>query len=427
MAQPEPARHNPKCHHVNGLRLCEIGTTAAAFALAGYNRNGRPARGDAEAGSGHYLGCMASRTKPELLGLDLQQLTALAEAAGEPAYRGRQVFEALYRQRVQSVEQITSLPLAFRAALAKEHAVGVPEIEKRFVSSDGTVRYLMRFADGQSVETVWMPEGDEGEQGDGSEAGDEAARNWRRATICVSSQAGCAVNCRFCTTAQLGLLRNLSAGEIAGQILRVLSDHAVDVASERVNLVFMGQGEPFLNYESFMRAVRLLVEGTGIPESRMTVSTSGIVPRIYDFAGEVVRPKLAISLNAPTDELRRELMPITRKWPVAELMAAARHFPLRARERLTFEYVLLDGVNDAPEQARAVADLLRGLRAKVNLIALNSGAEISYGTPSPERVERFQQVLIRAGIPTFVRRPRGRDIFAACGQLKRAELVEISR
>lgn len=361
------------------------------------------------------------RTAPEkeLLGLSLQELTGIAAELGQPAYRGRQLYEALYRQRVERVGQITTLPQSFRAQLQQQYAVGVPEIHRKFLSVDGTVRYLLRFADGQSVETVWMPEGDDGEQGDGSEAGDdETGKNWRRTTICVSSQVGCAVNCHFCMTALLGLQRNLTAGEIVGQILRVLSDQNVTPEAQRVNLVFMGQGEPFLNYENFMAAVRLLVDGVGIPESRMTVSTAGIVPRIYDFGAEPVRPKLAISLNASNERQRREVMPITRKWSLDALMAAARDFPLRPRERLTFEYVLLAGLNDAVENARAVARLVRGLRAKVNLIALNPGPEIPFGTPEQEQVLAFQQVLVRAGIPAFVRRPRGRDIYAACGQLK---------
>jgi len=306
-----------------------------------------------------------------------------------------------------------------------------------FSSSDGTTRYLFAFADGQSVETVWMPEGDGGEAGDGSETGDalektpgpaaQKNRTWDRATICVSSQVGCAVDCQFCLTAALGIKRNLTAGEIVGQVIAVLNDRGVTLPQERVNLVFMGQGEPFLNYESFMKAVRLLVEGVGIPESRMTVSTSGIVPRIADFGRERVRPKLAISLNASADEQRTKLMPITRKWNLEVLMAAAREFPLRSRDRLTFEYVLLDQVNDSPDDARRVADLVRGLRAKVNLIALNPGPGIPFGTPSSDRVLAFQEVLTRAGIPTFIRRPRGRDIYAACGQLKRTvELVELT-
>jgi 23S rRNA (adenine2503-C2)-methyltransferase len=227
-------------------------------------------------------------------------------------------------------------------------------------------------------------------------------------------------------TALLGLVRNLSAGEIVGQILAVLNDQQVEVKSQRINLVFMGQGEPFLNFDNFVKAASLLVEGVGIPESRMTVSTSGIVPRIADFGRLPVRPKLAISLNASNDEARRQLMPITRKWTLEKLMQAAREFPLRNRERLTFEYVLLGSVNDQSENAREVVALLRGIRAKVNLIAWNPGPEIPFTTPDPQHVEAFQQILIKAGIPTFVRKPRGRDIFAACGQLKRTtELVSI--
>jgi 23S rRNA (adenine2503-C2)-methyltransferase len=219
-------------------------------------------------------------------------------------------------------------------------------------------------------------------------------------------------------TALLGLHRNLSAGEIVGQVLAVLNDQQVEVERNRVNLVFMGQGEPFLNYDNFMQAVRLLVQGTQIPESRMTVSTSGIVPRIADFGAEPIRPKLAVSMNAPNELLRTEIMPITKKWTIEKLMAALRDFPLRNRERLTFEYVLLGGINDTAADARELSDLIRGLRAKVNLIALNPGPEIPFSTPPDERVLGFQEVLTRAGIPTFVRRPRGRDVYAACGQLK---------
>jgi 23S rRNA (adenine2503-C2)-methyltransferase len=384
---------------------------------------------------------MREAPKKQLLGLDLQELTAITVESGEIPYRGRQLFDAVYRQRVETIDQITTLPVRFRAELAKSYVAGSQEVEKRFVSVDGTVRYLFGFADGQSVETVWMPEGDDGEQGDGTEAGEEeigtspvtppqetSARQggpYKRATICVSSQAGCAVNCQFCMTALLGLQRNLSAGEIVGQILHVLQDHSVDIDTRRINLVFMGQGEPFLNYENFIKAVRLLVAGVGIPESRMTVSTAGIVPRIVDFGREAVRPKLAISLNASNDELRDQVVPINRKWNLEALIASARQFPLRPRERLTFEYVLLNGVNDSVQNAREVAALIKGLNAKVNLIALNPGPEIPFSTPVGDRVLAFQQTLVRAGIPTFIRRPRGRDIFAACGQLKRTEAVQI--
>ena len=373
---------------------------------------------------------MSQPQHTELLGLSLQQLTELAEGLGEAAYRARQLFDGLYRKRWQNLDDFTTLSRELRRKLNEQGCrTGLPEIEKKFLSIDGTARYLLRFADGQSVETVWMPEGDGGEAGDGSQSGDEEledTRSWQRATICVSSQVGCAVDCAFCMTALLGLKRNLSAGEIVGQILRVLNDQQVDVARARVNLVFMGQGEPFLNYDNFMQAVRLLVEGVGIPESRMTVSTSGIVPRIADFGAEPVRPKLAISLNASNEAARTAVMPITKKWTIEKLMAALREFPLRNRERLTFEYVLLGGVNDEVKHARQVVDLIGGLRAKVNLIALNAGPEIPFTTPSDERVLAFQSTLTKAGIPAFIRRPRGRDIYAACGQLKHTtELVSI--
>jgi len=358
-----------------------------------------------------------------LFGLDLQELAAIVQEAGEPSYRARQIFDALYAQRVESAEQISTLPKEFRRTLEERGlTVGLPRIERKFVSRDGTIRYLMALADGQSVETVWMPEGDGGEAGDGSQVGDEGEKSvakWPRATICVSSQVGCAVDCQFCMTALLGVKRNLSAGEIVGQICAVLKDQRVSPPQDRVNLVFMGMGEPFLNYENFMKAVHLLVEGVGIPESRMTVSTAGIVPRIHDFGQEPARPKLAISLNASNDELRTRLMPINKKWNLEKLLAAAREFPLRNRERLTFEYVLLDQVNDSPQNAQEVVELIRRVRAKVNLIPLNPGPEIDFRTPSEERVRAFQKVLVSAGVPTFVRRPRGRDIYAACGQLKR--------
>jgi 23S rRNA (adenine2503-C2)-methyltransferase len=367
---------------------------------------------------------MTEERQKALLGLTLGELTDFVEDAGQPSYRGRQLFEALYRQRFGSAEQISTLPQEFRQSLSQRGlSLGVPSIEKKFTSTDGTVRYLIGFVDGQSVETVWMPEGDDGEAGDGSEAGNEvekaAGRTWDRATICVSSQVGCAVDCQFCLTALLGVKRNLTAGEIVGQVCAVLNDQKVSPPQDRVNIVFMGMGEPFLNYENFMRAVCLLVEGVGIPESRMTVSTAGIVPRIYDLGAEPVRPKLAISLNAPDDELRTRLMPINRKWNLEKLLAAARDFPLRNRERLTFEYVLLDEVNDSAQSARELGELIRGVRAKLNLIALNPGPGIEFQTPAENRVVQFQKILIAAGVPTFIRRPRGRDIYAACGQLKR--------
>ena len=389
----------------------------------------------------------------------------MVSEAGEPSYRAKQIMDAVYRQRVETLAEISTLPQGFREQLEQSGVtVGAARIEKKFVSVDGTVRYLIGFADGQSVETVWMPEGDGGEAGDGSEAGAEAESGSRtavaeagvnfaatygaagsralskqggdlsrrssrskssgRSTICVSSQVGCAVDCQFCLTALLGVKRNLTAGEIVGQVCVVLKDQGVSPPEDRINLVFMGMGEPFLNYENFVKAARLLVEGVGIAERRMTVSTAGIVPRIRDFGEERIRPKLAISLNASNDALRTRLMPVNKKWTLEMLMAAARDFPLRTREWITFEYVLLVDVNDAPENAKEVAELLRGMRCKVNLIALNPGPGIEFTTPSEERVGAFQKILREAEIPAFVRRPRGRDIYAACGQLKRT--VEVA-
>jgi 23S rRNA (adenine2503-C2)-methyltransferase len=373
-----------------------------------------------------------------LFGLDAAELAAFMVEAGQPAFRGRQLAEALYRQRLADLDAITTLPKALRQRLLAEGwQVGRPTIAQVFQSIDGTERYLVQLEDGQTVETVWMPEGDDGESGDESEIDDlesiqatdqqEAEGDWPhrkwRATICVSSQIGCLVNCQFCLTARLGLQRDLTAGEIAGQVLAVFDRHGVEVGRDRVNLVFMGMGEPFLNYDSFMGAIHLLVREAGLSPRRMTVSTSGIVPGILRFAQEPpeFRPRLAISLNAPNDTIRTEIMPINRKWPIVEVIDATRQIPLRSQERITFEYVLLGGITDQLTQARELARLLRrsGLNAKVNLIAWNPGPGIAYSTPQPEAVEAFRGALLRAGIPAYLRKPRGRDIYAACGQLKR--------
>lgn len=362
---------------------------------------------------------------------------------GQKGYRAVQLSEALYRQRVTALEQITVLPIALRDELeAQGYDVGMPEIVQAAQSVDGTERYLIRLADGETVETVWMPDGDGGERGDGSEAaveeeatdgleGNTSSRRdlrnkgvlqqngYSRATICISSQVGCAVNCQFCLTAKLGIKRNLTAGEIAGQVVAVLNRHGVKIGRDRINLVFMGMGEPFLNYDAFIKSVHLLVKNIGIPESRMTVSTSGIEPSIRKFAEEPLRPKLALSLNASNDVIREQVMPITRKWNIASLLDAVRTLPLGKREWVTFEYVLLGGINDQPEHARQVLELLKGMKAKVNLIVWNPGPGIAYTQPTPEDVKVFQDMLIDGGLPTYIRRPRGRDIYAACGQLKR--------
>jgi 23S rRNA (adenine2503-C2)-methyltransferase len=376
-----------------------------------------------------------------LFGRNRAALEALMVEMGEPVWRGRQLAEAIYRQRTIDLDAITTLSKSLRQKLKAEGwQMGRPRIAQIFQSVDGTERYLVQCQEtkdeSETVETVWMPEGDGGESGNesdldatefpgapGLDSETWEGKTWQRATICVSSQVGCAVNCQFCLTAKLGFQRNLSAGEIAGQVLEVFDRHGVEIGRDRVNLVFMGMGEPFLNYDNFMTAVRLLVEEVGLSPQRMTVSTSGIVPGIERFALEPpeFRPKLAISLNAPNDRIRSEIMPINRKWPIEAVVDAVRTIPLRSRERITFEYVLLGGVTDQPEHAAEVTRLVRrsGLPAKVNLIAWNPGPGVAYATPQPGAVEDFRSILAEAGIPTYLRRPRGRDIYAACGQLKR--------
>jgi 23S rRNA (adenine2503-C2)-methyltransferase len=367
-----------------------------------------------------------------LFGMSGAELRALMEGLGERPFRAKQLVTALYKQRVASVEEISTLPVQTRERLIGEgFVVGLPELAQTAKSVDGTERYLVRLADGETVETVWMPGGDgaaeEGVETHVSEARHGAPKvepDYKRATICVSSQVGCAVNCQFCLTAKLGMKRNLTAGEIAGQVAAVLNRHQVQVGKDRINLVFMGMGEPFLNYDSFMDAVRLLVSEMGIPASRMTVSTSGIEPAIRRFATEEIRPNLALSLNGSNDTARGEIMPITRKWNIAALLDAVKTLPLSKRDYVFFEYVLLGGVNDQPENAREVLALLKGMRAKINLIVWNPGPDVAYRQPTPEDVAVFHRMLVDGGIPTFTRRPRGRDIYAACGQLKRTVEAE---
>ncbi len=373
------------------------------------------------------LDAPAASATQTLFGLNHQQLTSLVQEFSVPEYRARQLSDALYRQWVEDLDEVSTWPKSLRESLdAAGYRVGRPRIVEAFRSVDGTERYLIASSDGQTVETVWMPEGDDGEEGDGS----EAQNDFHRATICVSSQIGCAVNCQFCLTAKLGIVRNLAAGEIAGQVVSVLKRQKFEVGKQRINLVFMGMGEPFLNYDEFMAAVRLLVEEVGISESRMTVSTSGIVPGILRFAQEKTRPKLAISLNAPNDAIRSGIMPITRKWKINEVIEAVRQVPLRPKEKITFEYVLLGGVNDRVSDADEVVRLARkaNLPLKVNLIVWNPGPGMDFHMSDAETVAKFQQRLRSSGIPAYIRRPRGRDIYAACGQLKRmTELTTLAQ
>jgi len=398
----------------------------------------------------------------ELLGKSKAELRELCASMGEPAYRGTQIYHALYAERKFGVGEMTNLPAAFREKLAKQTTITMPEVRQKFVSKDGSVRFLFelnsqtgtkwRVTSGEwrerraAVEAVYMPS--EGRQ-----------------TICISTQAGCAVDCQFCLTAQLGLIRNLTAGEIVGQVLMALEQRKQRAASgpstspatagewqektsssthrnedrkefttegteltekekKQTNVVLMGQGEPLLNFENVIAALRILLdpEGVGLSPKHVTLSTSGIVPGIERLAKEPVRPKLAISLNASNDEERNVLMPINRKYPLAKLMGACRDYPLRNWEHLTFEYVMLSGVNDTDEDARRVVKLLAPLkRVKVNLIPWNPG-ELPYKEPREERIEAFRKILTGKGVPAFARYSRGRDVMAACGQLALKEV-----
>src|SRR5216683_1461226 len=366
----------------------------------------------------------------ELLGKSKEELREFCAALGEPAFRGAQIYHALYAERKFDVAQITNLPAALRERLAKEARVTLPEVKQRFASADGSVRYL--FGLGSTEESKKL----NAEDAEGTEYAEKNEREGAgrlqkpaaaeavfmpsegRQTICISTQAGCAVDCHFCLTAQLGLIRNLTAGEILAQVLLPLEEHKAELAPQ-TNIVLMGQGEPLLNFEPVMAAVRIMQdpEGMGISPKHVTLSTSGIVPGIERLAREKVRPKLAISLNASNDEQRDALMPINKKYQLSALMNACREYPLRSWEHLTFEYVMLGGVNDAAEDARRVVRLLAPLKSvKVNLIPWNPG-ELPYRESSPECIEEFRRILVERGVPAFVRYSRGRDVMAACGQL----------
>ena len=405
-----------------------------------------------------------SQTPHNLIGLNRHELEDLAVACGQQPYRGRQLYHGLYGRLVKDCDAFTDLDRSFRASLAAQYQIAYPAVVQQMKSKDDSIRYLFSLEDGEAVEAVYMPWRLE-RRG----ARDLATPSGRdlpslidncqemRTTLCISSQVGCALNCRFCFTGLLGARRNLTPGEIVGQVLAIArtrglwgepqpqagpsgeSADAVPTAGDgngrktmsrsanppsapRVNIVFMGQGEPLLNLSAVLKAVEILADtaACGVPLRRITVSTAGIAPRIYDLGRESLRPRLAISLNASHDEQRDELMPINRKYPLNILLEACRSYPLRPRERLTFEYVMLDGVNDTEPDALRVAHLLNGLSARVNLIPYNGGSSLPY-RPSPlERVHRFEQVLRARGVPAFIRISRGQDIMAACGQLSLA-------
>ncbi len=358
--------------------------------------------------------------KIHLTALSKNELIEFAEDFGEPKYRAAQIFKGLHKRRLSSFEAMTDLPKALREKLNEQATASTLKVESRYVSTDGTRRFLMKTHDNLPVETVFIP-------------------TENRDTICFSSQSGCPLKCDFCLTAKLGLLRNLTAGEIVEQIIVVLND-VYGVGSDAphgTNLVGMGAGEPFLNFENLIKALDVMAEADGlfIVPNRVTVSTAGIVPKIYEFAKLENRPHLAISLSAPDDELRDKLMPINKRWNIEELFAAAKEFEksLRKSERFTFEYVLLGGVNDSDEQARALANLVNryGLqKVKINLIAHNSAEPLEYRASSREQIERFRDILESKGVSAYLRSPRGRDIYAACGQLAAKDapnLVQIAR
>ena len=346
---------------------------------------------------------VATHNNPKnLLGLSKEELEHLAEGLGQPRFRGRQLYEAIYKRRATDLQSITNLNMAFRSELAGAYQVSYPRIGGAFPSKDHAVRYLLRLEDSSSTETVYMPEE-------------------TRTTLCLSSQVGCAVDCKFCFTALLGVKRSLTAGEIVGQVLAVAAAQEMPYRA-RMNLVFMGMGEPLLNLAAVMKAVHIIADpnGLGVPLRRITISTAGIVPKIRELALDPIRPKLAVSLNASTDAQRDAIMPINRKYPLSQLLQACRDYPLRPREHLTFEYVMLDGVNDADADARRVVKLLEGLRAKVNLIPYNGGPELPY-RPSPmRRVMACPDILVARDSPAYIRISRGQDVRAACGQLSLA-------
>ena len=337
-----------------------------------------------------------------LLGKTEDELIKFTTAMGEAPFRGKQIYQAVYARRAPDIAEMTELSKALREKLNSMARVTETQITDVFYSTDGTRRYLLKLGDGREAEAVFMPEE-------------------RRDTICISCQVGCAVGCKFCMTAQLGVKRNMTASEIISQVTIVLNE-VYGEGSEPphgVNLVFMGMGEAFLNYNEVMKSVRIMADekGLGISPKRVTISTSGVIPRIYDFAEEPIRPRLAISLSATSEEQRTRLIPINSKYTLAELMKACREYPLGDRERLTFEYVMLDGVNDSDEDARRLVRLLNGIRAKVNLIPHNPAPELPYRASPMERTLGFQKILVERGVPAFIRLPRGLDISAACGQL----------
>ena len=335
---------------------------------------------------------------PNLVGSDLNEIESAIAGMGEAPYRARQIYAGIYRRCSRSWADFTDLGKDLRGRLSESFSISLPRLDCTFASGDGTRRYLFEVSPGMKIESVFIPEE-------------------KRDTICISTQVGCAVGCLFCVTGRLPMRRDLSAGEIVGQVLALRSDRSVP--SKRLNIVIMGMGEPLHNYDNVMKAIRLMAdpEGLSISPRRITLSTSGVVPGIEALAAEPLIPNLAISLNATTDEVRDQLIPVNRKWNIAALLEACRRFPLEKRRRITFEYVLIDDVNDSPEDAHRLAALLKGLKKKINLIPLNADPWLRLKAPSESRILAFQEILIGHSITAYIRRPRGADVSAACGML----------
>jgi 23S rRNA (adenine2503-C2)-methyltransferase len=336
--------------------------------------------------------------RPDLAELELHELEEALDARGVERFHARQIYRWIYKRGQRDVDQMTDLSRALRATLASEFSLTTPRIVGDERSVDGTRKFVLELADGRRIESVFIPD-------------------TPSMTFCISTQVGCAMSCGFCLTGKMGLVRNLTAGEVAGQV-RVIAA-ATGLLDIPFNIVLMGMGEPLHNYDNTMKALRILhsEHGLAVSPRRITLSTVGIVPGLERLAREPLMPNLAISLHATTDEQRTALVPPNRKYPLEQILDTCRRFPLKKRSRITFEYVLLDAVNDSPEDARRLVRLLSGIRAKVNLIPLNPAPGIPYERPSDARVDRFAQILADRHITVSVRKSRGRDIRAACGQL----------
>jgi 23S rRNA (adenine2503-C2)-methyltransferase len=379
--------------------------------------------------------------RPDLRSLSFEEIGALVDRLGERPFRAKQLFRWLHHKGVDSIDAMTDLPRAFRERLALETTLTTLAIDAVQTSVDGTRKYRLRTADGKLIESVYMPEEAGPDAFDPDADEEEAAAGVRkrvRRTLCVSTQVGCAMGCGFCLTATMGLVRNLTPGEIADQVYRVNADlrgqmknnvsgrssescarvTGMDAQRPLTNLVYMGMGEPLHNYENVKRSLELLLhqDGANFSHRHVTVSTSGLVPNIGRL-GEETQVKLAVSLNATTDEQRASLMPVDKKWDIAALLDACRKFPMKYGRRITFEYVLLRGVNDTDADAQRLAKLLEGIPAKVNLIPYNENPGLGFGDPGAARVQAFRRILEQRGLAAMVRKNRGRDISAACGQL----------